>query len=624
MNLLLEKLAELLPGLTHPLSLVAFVVFVGFFLVVKLLLGANLLKPLTQSHGFRILNKILNIAAVVVLLVILLAFAAYYYDQYLRSAELREGLSDSFRQSSAEDLLGEIVQVIDALGEEAVTARPLERLKLFQPPIYQLGKTLSPKDAFDRIMELRDRYPIDELTPALLPVSSWMLASLFDEPFNYSTRCETDLYHTSHYSCLDDPREIGHLSFLASQDVPFPYREIVDFLAGSFPAVVEADPRGRFADAAQYCEIREAIGDGRYTDAVVAARAFEQAFPDHPHLDDSFALKVIALELGNRPREAMQAAAVGRLKPDGDMSYWFDHELMLISEIHMDTTTLRSFLEEDLDELEVENGSVLDRTELLYTLAQHEMAEGHLYSARDRFLALGSSEQAPSLDLGIELMKLDSLADVAGDQSAEGAFQRGLLFYRVDLMFYNRMVYRRSRRAAEGYFELRNNFFRAAREFERAESLAQDQSLRQRTLYKLAKSYFHLSHPNAFFLTTIGGRSRTDYLRLARDTFARCHELIPDGDLSDDCLAEVAWLWMIQDDEESRSRAIETFEQVLLRFPERNAADNALYWLGRTYEQDGDLARALNVYTRLAAGFGAERWAEIGTAAVRRVKGRER
>ena len=79
---------------------------------------------------------------------------------------------------------------------------------------------------------------------------------------------------------------------------------------------------------------------------------------------------------------------------------------------------------------------------------------------------------------------------------------------------------------------------------------------------------------------------------------------IPDHSLRDDILAELGWqAYRLENYDEARAY----FEQVTELYSDRNAADNAYYWLGKISEAEGKSEEAAEFYTTIALREGADR-----------------
>ncbi len=79
---------------------------------------------------------------------------------------------------------------------------------------------------------------------------------------------------------------------------------------------------------------------------------------------------------------------------------------------------------------------------------------------------------------------------------------------------------------------------------------------------------------------------------------------IPDHELIDDIYAELGWVSYRQKKYKTAEKYLNT---VIERYPDRNAADNAMYWLGKVYETKGSKSRAARLYSAIAVKEGADR-----------------
>jgi hypothetical protein len=90
----------------------------------------------------------------------------------------------------------------------------------------------------------------------------------------------------------------------------------------------------------------------------------------------------------------------------------------------------------------------------------------------------------------------------------------------------------------------------------------------------------------------------------SRETMERFIKEIPAHDLRDDILAELGW---IEFRAKNYNKASSYFQTIIEQYPDRNAADNAYYWLGKVSEARGLRDAAGEYYTIIALKEGADR-----------------
>lgn len=107
----------------------------------------------------------------------------------------------------------------------------------------------------------------------------------------------------------------------------------------------------------------------------------------------------------------------------------------------------------------------------------------------------------------------------------------------------------------------------------------------------------------AFYLIASIARQKRDYEE-SQHFMERFIAEISDHALRDDILAELGWqAFRLEDYDEARAY----FDQVTELYPDRNAADNAYYWLGKIAEAEGKSEEAGEFYTTIALREGADR-----------------
>ena len=112
----------------------------------------------------------------------------------------------------------------------------------------------------------------------------------------------------------------------------------------------------------------------------------------------------------------------------------------------------------------------------------------------------------------------------------------------------------------------------------------------------------------ALFLKATSYRRLNNHVDSLR-TFEEFEKRFPDSDLCDDAIAEAGWqyLFIRKDIDLAKYK----FNQVIEKFPNRNAADNAHYWLGLMAENEGDLLKAFIEYGRIIKMELSERLSEL-------------
>lgn len=603
MSQVAQSLVQLIPQITHPLALIAFTVFVVLFLLVKMLLRAGILPMVTQHHGFRLLNKVLNIAAVALLLIILLGFLSFAYVQFL-GAQRR-----SRDASVVRDSLDRLAVTASTLSNRLRETTAVERLKLFQPDIYRVGSLLETDVAFREIERLRSTFQIPELTPTLLAVSEQVIEQLLEYPFNYAAddpkrrqAARKGRYHGYTWSLgdFDDAqRNFEYLRFLDRVET-FPYKEVVFFLLSRDPSSWgRGYERSIVWDAAFYVEIRRALWGDRPAEALTHAAEFVRRFPGHRHTDDAYALQVMAATRLGQSRQAFELAATGATLPDGDMSHWHRRRMLILAETRLTAT--------DLLELQGRlKARLSDVIPALQYIRIHHVAAARRYdealellrtliSSRPRICLWRDAGCVTEEDLRRDEKTLVDLSRLARDTSPEGRYRLGLRVFDTELLHYNRLfkgtrsVLKYDEDVPSAYFELRNNYFVSSNHFQAA-ATTPDLALRQKALYKLARAYQHLAYSEAFFPQTIGPHSRREFATKTVETFLAAAAAFPSGPLADDSAVEAALnTWRLLD---KRDRARDMLRAAVRDYSGKNAEDNAVYWLASIYVEEGrhDLA----------------------------------
>lgn len=634
----IQYLAKLVPLITNPISLIAFAVFVVVFLLSKMILASGLLPPVTKSQGFVVLNKILNIAGLALILIIVFSFGAYIYTERQKGA-LRSKDVRTARRS--------LIQLADIAAEikgspTAFSTR--ERLIELQPHIFAIGQVLDTDLAISEVERIRDQYHLDEISPALLATSRSTLTNILDSPFNYvppgagsSSFGYPSTSGNGHLWSLDEEvaeELIAREYVMQLMSAPtFPYKDLVYFLAATDPEDWDSTyPASLVHDAAFYTPIRQALIDGDFDRAVEQADRFIQRYGPslHEHTDDAAVLKTIAAEgLGNGLL-ALRAIDEGLILPDGDMKQWFEWERGSVVE--------RILHPWEVGQLEVEPSYAEYRSVLAYTRGHHLVARRQYAAGLSvlravlqsptglcRAPAKASSPLAAGRDtlitrsdllptcvppdiLQADIQRIEALIHLAADSSPAGRFRYGVALAGDELVHYNRILgINRSWnkvRTPSRYFEERNNYWLAALVLQQAANTA-DIELRQRALYKLGRCYQRLAGRYAFYHKELAGHERKDFARLAVKTFLEAQRVDPEGELADDALAEAGLnAWLLQG---SFARARRILEQVADEYPSRNAADNALFWLARSANDEGDNTRAAAYWARLAMSVTSDR-----------------
>lgn len=591
MDVVVRWLAALVPRITHPITLVAFSLFVVTFLLNKLVLASGLLSQVNKKDSFVLLNKILNAAAVALLMIIALAFGAYIYSMRLqvslRSKDLR----------LAKGPLADLARAATEIKAAPLSLSIADQLRLVVNPIYKVGQILEPGVAIAEIERLHKLYALNVVTPALLAISPENLSYLLDVPFEYmpstgvTARSVYAPENLDKWIIGDNEAAMAQLEYIniLEQRDSFPFKDLVYFMGGIHPDAWDGDyPGSLVRDAAFYIPIRRALFEGRYTEAARSADRFVAEYGPrrHRHVDDAYVLKVMAYEGAGKPEDALTTIHQALLLKRGDMLGWLRRERMRILEAY-GTVDLVARFEDDPDYRQF-------RPVLSYTRAHHLLAMRRYDEALKTFSSLLSAESAickrsqgdaawesrpdhvgrrsESTDLSSNQQSDDGeedtdaddtpqclprevltnaiktarlLAKLSVDSSPPGRFQYALAVFNDGLFHYNEILgrYRSSwTRAPESYYASHNNYYVAASVFEGiARDAGSSLELKQKALYKEGRCYAHLSDSSAFFLDEIDGMNRRDFAVAAAAKFEEAARVWPSGPLADDALTESAW-----------------------------------------------------------------------------------
>jgi hypothetical protein len=632
---LIQQLAKLVPLITDPISLVAFAVFVVVFLLTKLILASGVLRPVTKKQGFAILNKILNIAGLALIMIILFAFGAHIYSERQRT---------SLRSKDVRTARRHLIQLADIAAEiksSPTSFSTRERLIELQPAIFAVGQVLDPDLAISEIKRVRDLYGLDEISPALLAISSASLTEILGRPFNYLPPGPSSnmfgypsKYGGDDFWSLDEEtaEELIAREYLERlKHAPtFPFKDLIFFLAAIDPEDWDSTyPGSLVSDAAFYVPIREALINEDFAVAAEQADRFIRRFrpSSNEQTDDAAVLKTIAAEGMGDGLLALRSIDEGLALPDGDMKEWFESERIRIIEHILQPT--------ELTKLEADASYSEHRSVLAYTRGHHLIARGDYDAGVTVLRSLLQSPNAlcPSLMkasnadglmgdgtwgaiptcvpvdiLRDDIQRIEVLNLLTKDGSPAGRFRYGIALGGDELVHYNQILgpgrSSRKERTPSRYFEERNNYWLSALAFREAANTS-DPELRQKALYKLGRCYQQLANRSAFFYKQIAGHERADFAQLAVRTFLEAQRVHPAGALADDALAEAGLNTWLLEGNSARSKRI--LERVVEEYPSHNAADNALFWLAQSADDQGDEVRAAAYWARLAVSVTSSR-----------------
>lgn len=613
---LLDAIPQLIPKLTHPLSLIAFSIFVFLYLFVKILVNGRLFPQFTQKNAFKFLNKLLNIAAIVILLIIILGFASNLYVNY------RSSVIELHKERQLKQKISELKIFANECRNNLTGTSQIKRLYSFQPYIYDIGNMLPIGEAYTLVKKLGEEYDIPELTPALLVVSKEVMDGLIERPFNYVlSDKEISGYRPTYGWCLSDALVSEDLSipldkarFLAAKDCK--YRDLLLFLSGDFDLLINDYPTSIWIDAAFYARARAALLEKRYLLCSTLVDEFIDKYPQHRHVDDAYVLKVVALELEHRPVEALYSTFNGVGRGDGDMTDWLISERFDIIERMMNTEELKKLI------LAPMFSNMIPM--LRYTLANHLMAEQKYYDAQLVFCNMQEGIERSIYDMPVDINLSTDISlstDLMGltkDKSPTGLFQLANYIFDTELIHFNQFykIFRPRRngglieaRTPEEYYNKHNNFYIASQIYDDIIQKTNDLVLKQKAYYKMGRCFDHLSRSCAFYYESIGGATREQYAQKCIEAFLEGYKIFQTGLLADDCLAEVGVLYHLQFQNENRS--IYYLERVVNEFPGSNAMDNALYWLAHIYEDRGEKQRAEKLYTQIFLTTPKQKWQKL-------------
>lgn len=640
MKSVLTIFAELIPQITTPLSLTAFTVFVIFFLLIKILLKANIFPTLTKQAGLKLLNKIFNLATVVLILIIIFSFISYIYIKKIQEDKTSRNMT------FAETIIAQLEAEAANYSSKISTTSRFKRLVIFQPYIYKLSRLLNPEAAYDIINSISEKYQIPEITPALLCVSDEVLNNLLESPFHYLL--PEDFDNVTHPLSIEDfvayePPDVWSLAewgnsneykkqvatnkkiliYLFQNKMNIDYRDIVLFLKGKCMELIDKYPDSFLADAAIYVTIRSKLIRKEYESAIVLADEFISRYPKHRHCDDATALKVVAHEAMGKGKEAFFTALEGKDRPDSDMTWWFDWEIFRIAE--------RILTKRELESIIHINPVPEILFSLKYTLAHHEACDFKYEVAHEMLVHLrteieqGRIKRIEYVELEQDIEKIKKIIELRKAKSLQKLYELGLLYYDDELVHYNQ-IFAGNRghnggngeiiaRTPEVYYIKRNNYYIASEIFKKVAARTDDLDLKQKALYKLARCYQHLSYSSAFYFRTLNRKNRKQYANECVNLFFNAFEIFKNGNLADDCLAEAgfcAWYYL-----GNATKAINYFKMVLKQYPHRNAVDNSWFHLARIYFRQNDLENAQKAYKALIQDSVSKRWIHVSEEELR-------
>jgi tetratricopeptide (TPR) repeat protein len=626
----MEYIFKIIPKINHPISLVAFTLAL-ILIVIKLVLSSKKLKPLRQNQSFILLNKLLNYFVLFSIVVIILAFGLIFYQKYSETSLEKESKVDLL------SLIEESKSTALKLKRNRLTTSEKDKIMEIQPHIYKLGKNTNIEKAYTIIKNKHKKIGTREYSPAFLAISDDVLFELLLNPFNYCYGPRNYRWGQNggdwFYNDLIEENEldIEKLTYLINTEDQFAYKDFLFFLNGNFERIIRDYPNSIIADAAVYAQIKSSLLYEDYDTAIEYAEIFKKLYPDHRHLDDAYALKVIAYELSGRSVDAFYAARQGFELPDGDMREWFYEEMFFIAERFMDSKELKAIIDQNANLKLIGNYQ--------YTYAHHLMAEKKYAAALSYFKKLKSNkklklawpffyskERPVDLEIANDIILAEELTTHSEDDSLSGKYMLGLIYFNNELIHYNQLYKgrrnsgdeSRESRTPEKYFELRNNFYLAAHYFSIVANATEDLELKQKSLYKLARCYQHLSYSIAFYTDTIGHVRRISYGKHCINTFLKGMRIYPEGDLSDDCLVEAGFLsaYLIGDLAEGKR----LLKLTISEYGDRNSADNALYHLAMIYKDSNEYIKAIKTLIQLSNNHLSIRWKIISNQEIKSLR----
>jgi tetratricopeptide (TPR) repeat protein len=626
MQTLLESIATLVSFFSNGIGFKTILAFVAAYVLVKFLLYTSAFQRLTGSRGFRAVNRTFNVIAVGLAAVVLASFGAYFSTQ--RAKPVRAKSRD---REAAKVAVAKIVSIAEltkatttprlknavpdpsGFGQITFGAPAEQRLLTLSPLIYDIGVILDPDVAFDLVRELNSRFGIPELSPAFLGISPDAVTALLIQPFNYSSVHAPRLFYKGPRSVELTQADATVLEYLAKDDLRYPYKDFVYFLRGEYDLLKSQYPSSRLVVPSAYSAIRDALRRGAFEECINRADEFRGGYPNNEFADDAQSLKVVALEMLGKPIDAVRAAIDGMRLPDGDMKAWFNDQVFTIMERQMAAADLRQLIRENI--------LPSWRIPMIYTLANHEAADGRFDEALRLLSEVGKPNWKTVLigvnrgylpvepDLNRDAQIWQHLVELEQDKSPAGQYRKGLFLYETPLVLYNQLhaagfVGRgqmpwkaMTNRTPERYYLKRNNYLLAAHAFEAA-ATSPDKILRQKAYYKAGRSYEHLAEYNSFRSSVLEGRTRLDDQRKSAELFLRSYQEDPRSELADDALLEGAVHTLPFDSIKGQ----QLIGLVGTQYPGRNTAPYVIFHQAGISEEAGKHREALEMLQRIPEG----------------------